>query len=216
MVAYLSVRSGPEKGKQFPLDPSRPMHIGRGSNCEVRLTDPVSSRFHAVVFFEDGNWQLRDTSSRNGTKVNGEDTQLRILKYGDMISLGRSTILFGTRDQIKRRLGQLSGNGKPNGDESAADDELADIEKLNEQSNIQLKFLELDPPVLPSRLSPGQAAQLSEVLEFIHLNMRRLINSANVEPRATNVELDIKQWHQLIDLQSRISEYLRRIAMPED
>ena len=74
MVAYLSVRSGPEKGKQFPLDPARPLHIGRGSNCDIMLTDPVSSRFHAVVFFEDGNWHLRDTSSRNGTHVNGQKT----------------------------------------------------------------------------------------------------------------------------------------------
>ncbi len=74
MVAYLSVRSGPEKGKQFLLDPNRPMHVGRGTTCEIMLTDPVSSRFHAVVYFEDGNWQLRDTSSRNGTMVNGQKT----------------------------------------------------------------------------------------------------------------------------------------------
>jgi two-component system response regulator HydG len=91
MVAYLSVRSGPEKGKQFPLDPSRPMHIGRGSNCEVMLTDPVSSRFHAVVYFEDGNWHLRDTSSRNGTQVNGQKTDHARL-------LDKSTVTIGSTD----------------------------------------------------------------------------------------------------------------------
>ncbi|MGB7343541.1 MAG: FHA domain-containing protein, partial [Pirellulaceae bacterium] len=48
------------------------MHIGRGSTCEIMLSDPVSSRFHAVVYFEDGNWHLRDTSSSNGTFVNGQ------------------------------------------------------------------------------------------------------------------------------------------------
>lgn len=88
MVAYLSVRTGPEKGKQFPLDPSRPLHIGRGSSCEIMLTDPVSSRFHAVVYFEDGNWHLRDTSSRNGTHVNGQKTDHARLLDKTIVSVG--------------------------------------------------------------------------------------------------------------------------------
>jgi Nif-specific regulatory protein len=91
MVAYLSVRSGPEKGKQFLLNPERPSHIGRGANCEIMLTDPVSSRFHAVVFFEDGNWHLRDTSSRNGTHVNGQKTDHARL-------LNRSVVTVGSTD----------------------------------------------------------------------------------------------------------------------
>ncbi|MEE2936955.1 MAG: sigma 54-interacting transcriptional regulator [Planctomycetota bacterium] len=92
MVAYLSVRSGPEKGKQFILDSSRPMHIGRGSSCEIMLTDPVSSRFHAVVYFEDGNWHLRDTSSRNGTLVNGQKTDHARLLDKTLISVGSTDI----------------------------------------------------------------------------------------------------------------------------
>ncbi|MGI9472289.1 MAG: sigma 54-interacting transcriptional regulator, partial [Rubripirellula sp.] len=88
MVAYLSVRTGPEKGKQFPLDPSRPLHIGRGSSCEIMLTDPVSSRFHAVVYFEDGNWHLRDTSSRNGTHVNGQKTDHARLLHKSIVTVG--------------------------------------------------------------------------------------------------------------------------------
>lgn len=92
MVAYLSVRCGPEKGKQFPLDRSRPMHIGRGSNCEILLTDPISSRFHAVVFFEDGNWHVRDTSSRNGTAVNGQKTDHARLLDHSVIVIGETEL----------------------------------------------------------------------------------------------------------------------------
>ncbi len=211
----LRILDGADRGRVYNnIGP--PITIGREEGNTIQLNDERVSRFHLKIQKDHEDLVLTDLESTNGTKVNGEETQLRILKYGDMISLGRSTILFGTRDQIKKRLGQLSGNGKPNGNESSADQDLFDVEKLSEQSNVQLKFLELDPPGLPGRLSPGQAAQLSEVLEFIHLHMRRLIGSANIEPRATDVELDIKQWHQLIDLQSRISEYLRQIALPED
>ena len=88
MVAYLSVRSGPEKGKQYPLDPARPSHIGRGASCEIMLTDPVSSRFHAVVYFEDDNWHLRDTSSRNGTHVNGQKTDHARLLDKTIVTIG--------------------------------------------------------------------------------------------------------------------------------
>ena len=93
MVTYLLVRSGPEAGRQFPLDPNRPMHIGRGDSCEVRLTDPVSSRFHAVIYFEEDNWQLRDTGSRNGTLVNGQKTDHAML-------LDQSVITVGSTDMV--------------------------------------------------------------------------------------------------------------------
>lgn len=87
-MTHLLVRSGPDSGRQFPLDPSRPMHIGRGDSCEIKLTDPICSRFHAVVFFEDDQWHVRDTQSRNGTLVNGQRTDHAML-------IDQSTVLVG-------------------------------------------------------------------------------------------------------------------------
>ncbi len=92
MVAYLSVQSGPDTGKHFVLDPDRPMHLGRGSSCEIMLSDPVSSRFHAVVYFEDGNWQLRDTSSRNGTFVNGQKAEHARLLDKSLVKIGATEL----------------------------------------------------------------------------------------------------------------------------
>ena len=88
MVAYLAIQTGPEKGRQFALDPNREMHIGRGSNCEIMLTDPVSSRVHAVVYFEDGNWHLRDAKSRNGTLVNGQKANYARILNQAVIKIG--------------------------------------------------------------------------------------------------------------------------------
>lgn len=94
MVAYLAVQSGPEKGRHFPLDPDRPMHIGRGSSCEIMLTDPVCSRFHAVVFFEDDRWQVRDTGSRNGTLVNGQKIDNAQIADQCIVTIGGTEIRF--------------------------------------------------------------------------------------------------------------------------
>ncbi len=88
MTAYLVICGGPEKGRQFSLDRDRPMHIGRGKSCEIMLADPISSRFHAVVYFEDGNWHLRDTSSRNGTLVNDQKTDHARLLPLNTITIG--------------------------------------------------------------------------------------------------------------------------------
>jgi Nif-specific regulatory protein len=119
MVAYLSVLSGPEKGKQFPLDPSRPMHIGRGTSCEILLTDPVSSRFHAVLYFEDDDWHVRDTSSRNGTLVNGQKTDHARLLDQSVVTIGETELV------LVRRTGDEIG------DSALSQTALKDAEELN-------------------------------------------------------------------------------------
>lgn len=98
MVTYLQVRSGLQAGRQYPLDPNRPVHIGRGDSCEIMLPDPVSSRFHAVVYFEDGNWQLRDTGSRNGTLVNGQKTDHAMLLNETVVTVGSTDIVLVESD----------------------------------------------------------------------------------------------------------------------
>ena len=94
MVAYLAVQTGPEKGRHFPLDPERPMHVGRGSTCEIMLTDPVCSRFHAVVFHEEGLWQVRDTGSRNGTLVNGQKIDTAQIIDQSVMTIGGTELRF--------------------------------------------------------------------------------------------------------------------------
>lgn len=92
MVAYLAVQTGQEKGTQYPLDPDRPMHIGRATGCEIMLTDPNSSRFHAVVYYEDYAWHLRDTDSRNGTLVNGQKVKHARLIDQSQIIIGKTSL----------------------------------------------------------------------------------------------------------------------------
>lgn len=92
MVAYLAVLSGPEKGRHFALDPERPMHIGRGSSCEIMLSDPVCSRFHAVIFHDDGAWQLQDTGSRNGTMVSGQKVDHALVVDQTTVTVGSTQL----------------------------------------------------------------------------------------------------------------------------
>ena len=209
----LRIVDGADRGRIYN-DFAPPITIGREEGNSIQLNDERVSRFHLKIQRDHDDLVLTDLASTNGTKVNGEETHLRILRHGDMISVGRSLLVYGSRSEINERLKRISQS--PHATEQEFGNLAGDWDQLMNQTDAQLRLLELDPPRLPSRLYPGQAAQLSEVLEFVHLQMRRLIGTANIQPRSTKVELDIKQWHQLVDLQARLAEYLRVIAIPEE
>ncbi len=209
----LRIVDGADRGRIYD-DFQPPLTIGREEGNSIQLNDERVSRFHLKIQRDHDDLVLTDLASTNGTKVNGEETHLRILRHGDMISVGRSLLVFGSRTEINERLKRISQSPQMNEQEFGKSG--GDWDQFMNQSNAQLRLLELEPPGLPSRLSPGQAAQLSELLEFIHLQMRRLISSADIQPRSTKVELNIQQWHHLVDLQARLAEYLRVIAIPEE
>ena len=72
------------------------------------------------------------------------------------------------------------------------------------------------PPELPDRLSPGQAAQLCELLEYLHVRIRDLLNAVKLKPENEHVTLEQRHWQNLVDLQARLAGYLRAVGQPPD
>ncbi|MFM2093404.1 MAG: hypothetical protein RIS70_528 [Planctomycetota bacterium] len=214
----LRIIDGADRGRVFDeLDP--PITIGREEGNTIQLNDERVSRFHLKIQEDNERLVLTDLESTNGTKVNNEDIQLRILRYGDIISVGRSVLLYGTREQIAARLAKLRGNG--NGTSSPEDSSKnrkpgsSDFDlDFNADADLQATLYSIEPPELPDRLSPCQAAQLAEVLEYIHIRFRNFLASAEVEAKADRVVLDMRQWQSIVDLQSRIADYLRSVSDP--
>jgi transcriptional regulator with GAF, ATPase, and Fis domain/pSer/pThr/pTyr-binding forkhead associated (FHA) protein len=99
MKALATVLKGSASEKQFVLDPNQPIRIGRGSGCQVVLSDPLSSRTHAIISYEDGVWILADADSSNGTLVNGKKINRHKLSHGDMFQLGSTELLFEIPDE---------------------------------------------------------------------------------------------------------------------
>ena len=58
-LAHFIVEEGPEKGRSITL-PSNDVRIGRSSNNDVVIRDPVMSRFHCRIYFKPGEglWAL--------------------------------------------------------------------------------------------------------------------------------------------------------------
>jgi pSer/pThr/pTyr-binding forkhead associated (FHA) protein len=217
----LRILDGADRGRVFEnLAP--PITIGREEGNAIQLNDERVSRYHIKIQEDHNKLVITDLESTNGTKVNGEDIQLRILRYGDMIMVGRSVLLFGSREQIAQRLAKLRNNENDAGVsidverlERVASASSLDFElNWNDDSDLQATLHSLEPPELPERLAPIQAAQLSELLEFLHIRMRNLIGSVTFDSKSPQVVMEMRQWQALLDLQSRLSEYLRKVGDP--
>jgi hypothetical protein len=217
----LRVLDGADRGKVFEKL-ATPVTIGREEGNSVQLNDERISRFHIKIQEDLGKLVLTDLESTNGTRVNGEDAQLRILRFGDVITLGRSVLLYGTREQIAGRLDELREDGlgatgelDPNELSKHLDSKSSDFEvRWGESENLHSTLHIPAPPDLPASLSPGQAAQLSEIFEFLHMQSRHLIQSVTLPEGTGHVKLDLGQWQQLLDLQAQLAEYLRKIGEP--
>ena len=64
------------------------------------------------------------------------------------------------------------------------------------------------------KLSPGQNAQLSELLQYLHLRIRGLIESAEISQQTDRASIPQRRWQDLLDLESRLARYLRSIGEP--
>src|ERR1700757_4862205 len=112
MVVTFQVLEGIDKGRIF-RDLPTPLTIGREEGNILRLNDERVSRFHAKVQIDEDDYILTDLESTNGTKVNGTIVQIRRLRFGDRVSVGRSILLFGSNEQIAARMASLAATGAP-------------------------------------------------------------------------------------------------------
>lgn len=83
--------------QEFPLE-KQEISIGRAPNSDILLSkDKLTSRRHATVHYENGQYVLRDERSANGTFVNGqqlEEMTPRVLQDGDHVGIGEHELTF--------------------------------------------------------------------------------------------------------------------------
>src|SRR5438132_6271056 len=101
-----------DKGRVYRNLPT-PVTIGREEGNLLRLNDERVSRFHAKVQFDNEEVILTDLESTNGTRVNGNIVQIRRLRVGDRVSVGRSILRFGSDEEIHARLVTLANATAP-------------------------------------------------------------------------------------------------------
>lgn len=89
--------------------------VGRAKSCDVMLDYPTISRRHAVLTrYDDGSWSVSDIGSKGGIRVNGADTAMCAVGFGDVISLGgvNFTLVPITKEQERIQASVRTRAGK--------------------------------------------------------------------------------------------------------
>ncbi len=88
----LVILGGVKAGAIFPLQ-GDVLTIGREPGRDLQIDfDPTVSRRHARLERQGGQWVLIDEGSRNGSFVNGQPVQQRVIQAGDVLRFGNTEI----------------------------------------------------------------------------------------------------------------------------
>lgn len=97
----LTIVSGPEPGRTIDVQPDEPTVVGRGSQSHTRIKDPLVSRVHCVLRWNQGQLELIDLGGSAGTFLDGirisDPTQV---KHGTLMSIGDTTLRIDSGDAL--------------------------------------------------------------------------------------------------------------------
>ena len=211
----LRVVTGSDRGRVYAeLRP--PITIGREEGNAVQVNDERVSRFHVKIQEDEGRLVVTDLDSTNGTRVNGHPCSLKILRYGDTISIGRTVLIVGTREQVASWFNDEPTRSLNSKTGSSSVDEVDEIEFSTDMDRTRsVHNQRRHEPTLPKGLSPGQAAELRELLDHLHEGMRVVFDSASVDEPAGKVVMDFPCWHSLIRTQTELAQLIRAIEDPQ-
>ena len=92
-VALLVVKRGPNAGARFLLD-QETTTAGRHPEADIFLDDVTVSRRHAEFRLNNGEFEVVDVGSLNGTYVNREPRNSQARSVGDEIQIGKFRLVF--------------------------------------------------------------------------------------------------------------------------
>jgi hypothetical protein len=218
-MAYvtLSVLEGLERGRIF-RNLQTPVTIGREEVNSVQLNDERISRLHAKLQEDQGAILFTDLNSTNGSRVNGHPVQIRVLRPGDQLQLGRCTLLFGSTEEIQQRARSLGVPIFPlrpiaqvRGEETGAAGQVPEQASMPEIESGVLPLFSGERPPLPEGLTPLQRARLSDLLMYIHEALQLVVNDARErDDDHRNVIFAWQRFQNLLQIQQDLAGWLAR------
>ncbi len=107
-MASIIVTSGEQKGEYLPLG-RRINVIGRAEALPMQILDDMVSRKHLRIRYDEktGEHLAEDMNSKHGVFINNRKlTALTVLKEGDQIRIGQTTLMF-TEEEFEDRESAL-------------------------------------------------------------------------------------------------------------
>jgi pSer/pThr/pTyr-binding forkhead associated (FHA) protein len=233
------VLEGIDRGRIF-RDLPTPVTIGREEGNLLRLNDERVSRFHAKVQQDNDDIILTDLESTNGTRVNGKAVQIRRLRPGDRILVGRSLLLFGSPEEIWARKATLAGQSQLGSQVEGAGAEVSQLPATMQANpnlgtfepdldfNLSIKdkndvrrtadglFIRNQPlPPLPLKMTPAQAARIAEIFDLLHRGLSSATENIEANEDGTQIQLTFADWQKVLAVQMLLAVYQRAVTDPD-
>jgi response regulator RpfG family c-di-GMP phosphodiesterase len=102
-MVCVRVKDGPNKGVAYGIQ-NETVCMGRDTEAQIQIMDQGVSRRHAEIFRVGEMFFIRDLGSRNGTYVNEERISEELLREGDRIRIGQTTLVFENKAPSESQL----------------------------------------------------------------------------------------------------------------
>jgi Inner membrane component of T3SS, cytoplasmic domain len=90
MIEWIA-RNG-EVRERARLSTQRSYTVGRAADNDFVLDDPYVAAHHAQIEWQGEHWKIRDIGSVNGLLVHGQVVREAVLRHGEEVGLGQSTL----------------------------------------------------------------------------------------------------------------------------
>ncbi|MFZ4843117.1 FhaA domain-containing protein [Mycetocola saprophilus] len=97
-------------GQRYPLARARTV-IGRGSDADITIADPGTSRKHVEILWDGKRAQVHDLGSTNGSELNGQRVTQALLEDGSVIQIGRTQITYRLLAQSAPKPAENNNDG---------------------------------------------------------------------------------------------------------
>ncbi len=195
----LLILSGKKKGEVFQLK-DKNVYIGRDPSNTIFLPDRRASRAHAVIILQGNDHVIEDLGSVNGTLVNDSPITKHILKDGDEILLGSTTIKFLP----------IHAQEKTDEAKDTLQVKILPEENISEKHTVEMSLI----PESVAAFEPHFGKTNIETIQNIYKQLMTLLPKASgpIEPKFEKADINaIQKAYQRLMIPYRISHDLNSI-----
>jgi hypothetical protein len=106
--ASIVILSGFAEGMEYPITGEYTV-LGRDKTAaDIAVKDPLVSRRHAAIVYNEGEFALKDLGSTNGTMMGGKIIEIAELRHKDKFRIGDTIIQFILQDTGEGRIYEIA------------------------------------------------------------------------------------------------------------
>ncbi|MFA9455066.1 MAG: FHA domain-containing protein, partial [Candidatus Aminicenantaceae bacterium] len=105
--------------------------LGRKDDNDIVIAEGQASRVHAKITKKADGYYVADMGSYNGTKVNGEPVKEALLNEGDVIRIGKTTLVYSESKKKVKQKPAADGLSLKNNEEAWKQQVISSVPGMN-------------------------------------------------------------------------------------